>query len=587
MDEQSNTKTGRFPHLKNDIQKALGTFSPIERVLFSIVVIVCITTVFSLLFKINDHFLVSVPAEGGTLSEGIVGTPRFINPVLAITDVDHDITSLVFRGLMKKDLDGAIIPDLAESYTVSDDGLVYTFTLKDASWDDGEKITADDVIFTIKSALDPMLKSPERVKWSGVLVQAPDEKTVTFTLKHAYAPFLENAMLGIIPKHIWSKIPYESWSYSDYNTKNVVGNGYYKMSSISENSNGIPNYYTLKNAKPKDTNPALIDSITIHFFANEEELIAAFKNKTIDTMGGIDPLNAQSLEKTGAQILQAPLPRIFGLFFNQSQAKIFTSAKVRQAITMAINKDSIVKNVLFGYGAVGDGPIPNSSKIQSDAVGTKTTVSTPEQIKSILEKDGWKMGSDGIYQKVGAKKVVTRLSFEIATNDTPELTKAVNAIVTDLRAVGIEAVAKVYETGSLNQDIIRPRKFQSLFFGEIIENQSFIYAFWHSSQRNDPGLNISLYANSRVDALLETGLSTLDKDKQNQTYKSLEKEIVADMPAVFVYSPSYIYVTREDFDGITLPHIDTPHDRFENISTWYLATDRVWKLFAQQKVENR
>ncbi len=582
MDEQSNTRTGRISRLKADIQKALGTFSPIERVIFSLVIIVCITTVFSLLFKIDNHFLVSVPAKGGNLSEGIIGTPRFINPVLAITDVDHDITSLVFRGLMKKDLNGEIVPDLAESYTVSNDGLVYTFKIKEATWHDGEKITADDVLFTIKSALDPMLKSPERVKWSGILVQSPDANTVTFTLKHAYAPFLENAVLGILPKHVWGKIPYENWAYSDFNTKNVVGNGYYKISSISENSNGIPNYYTLKNAKPKDTEPALINSITIHFFANEEQLIAAYKQGSIDTMGGIDPENAQALEKTGANILQAPLPRVFGLFFNQSQAKIFTNAKVRQAITLAINSDAIVKNILFGYGTIGDGPIPNSSKIQSDATFVNTKTSTPEQIKAILEKDGWKLGSDGVYQKPGAKKTITRLSFEIATNDTPELTKAVNAIIADLSAVGIEAVAKVYETGSLNQDIIRPRKFQSLFFGEIISNQSDVYAFWHSSQRNDPGLNISLYANAKVDTLLETGLGTLDKEKQNQTYKSLEKEIIGDMPAVFVYSPSYIYVVRENLDGISLPHIDTPHDRFENINTWYLATDRVWGIFAKK-----
>lgn len=581
MDEQF-TSLSRFQKLKLETKKALGTFSPIERVTFSIVMIICIASVFSLLFKIDDHFLVSIPAKGGSLSEGIIGTPRFINPILAITDVDHDVTSLMFRGLMKKDQTGAIIPDLAESYTVSDDGLVYTFKLKDASWDDGEKITSDDVLFTIKSALDPILKSPERVKWSGVLVQAPDANTVTFTLKHAYAPFLENAVLGIIPKHVWSKIPYENWSYSDFNTKNAVGNGYYKMGSISQSSNGIPNYYTLKNAHLKDTTPALIDSITIHFFANEETLIAAYKNGTIDTMGGIDPENAKKLEKTGAHILQASLPRVFGLFFNQSQAKIFTDSKVRQAITLAINTDEIVKNVLFGYGTIGDGPIPNSSKIQGDVLSTTNDGRSTAQIKAILEKDGWKLGNDGIYQKPGAKKSITRLSFEIATNDTPELTKAVDAIIADLKVVGIEAVAKVYETGSLNQDIIRPRKFQSLFFGEIISNQSDVYAFWHSSQRNDPGLNISLYANSKVDKLLETGLSTLDSSKQNQIYASFEKEINADIPAVFVYSPSYIYVVRQDLEGITLPHIDTPRDRFENIDTWYLATDRVWGIFAKK-----
>ena len=150
-----------------------------------------------------------------------------------------------------------------------------------------------------------------------------------------------------------------------------------------------------------------------------------------------------------------------------------------------------------------------------------------------------------------------------------------------MKAIGIEAIPKVYETGSLNQDIIRPRKFQALFFGQVVTNQSDLYAFWHSSQRNDPGLNISGYANTKVDKVLEGALGTLDADKLDDLYASFEKEINADMPAVFVYSPSYIYATRPSATGITLPYIATPEDRFDEITNWYLATDRVWKIFSK------
>lgn len=538
-----------------------------------------IACVLSLLFRIDDHFLVSVPTSGGNLSEGVVGTPRFVNPLLAITDVDHDITSLVYRGLMKRGAKGALVPDLAESYTVSNDGLTYTFKLKDTTFQDGEPLTADDVIFTIKSAGDPILKSPERIKWSGVIVQAPDEKTVTFTLKHAYAPFLQNATLGILPKHIWSKIPYENWAYSDTNTKGAIGEGFFKMQSISQNASGIPNYYVLTSFHPKDAPAPRIQKITMHFYANENALISAYQNGEIDTAGGIDPENAETLQKEGAIVLQAELPRVFGLFFNQTQAPIFTDIRVRQAVSLAIDKDAIVASVLKGYGTPDNSPIPESSGISPKAQMSSKKASN-EEIKALLEKAGWKLGADGIYAKPGAKKQTMRLSFEIATNDTPELTQAVNLIAADLQEVGIEAIPKVYETGSLNQDIIRPRKFQALFFGEIVSNQSDLYAFWHSSQRNDPGLNISKYANAKTDKLLEQGLGTLDPKAQDQIYASFEKEINADIPAVFVYSPSYIYVTRADLTGITLPHIDTAKDRFTNIGSWYLVTDRVWKIFA-------
>jgi ABC-type transport system substrate-binding protein len=252
---------------------------------------------------------------------------------------------------MKKDADGKIVPDLAESYTVSPDGLTYTFVLKDAKFQDGQKITSDDVLFTIKAAIDPILKSPERIKWSGIAVQAVNEKTVSFTLKHAYAPFLQNAVLGILPKHLWSKISYENWAYSDLNTKKAIGAGGYQIKTISQNSSGIPDSYQLKSVSiNKDATPR-IRLITIHFYPSEAALVDAFKSGSIDTAGGIDPKNAALLAKNGAHVLQSKLPRVFGLFFNQSQAKIFTDSRVRQAIDLAIHKDRIVADVLKGYGS--------------------------------------------------------------------------------------------------------------------------------------------------------------------------------------------------------------------------------------------
>lgn len=580
MEEQSQPLERTLP-LKNEVRRALGAFSPIERLAFTAAMILMIVAVISLVYKINSNFLVSIPGNGGTLNEGVVGTPRFVNPLLATTDADRDLTALVYRGLLKKDSNGDLVPDVAESFTVSSDGLTYTFILKDTLFQDGEKLTADDVVFTIKSVQDATLKSTLRVAWEGVLAKAIDEKTVTFTLKRPYAPFLSSTTLGILPKHIWGSIAYDSWAYSNFNTTNAVGEGLYKIKTISQNSSGVPDSYELTATRMKNGPTTRIDTIIVHFYASENELIAAYKAGNLDTIGGVDPENAQMLAESGGHVLSAPLPRVFGLFFNQSQAKVFADASVRKAVSLAINKDTIVENVLKSYGETVAGPIPGSSALSN---GTTTVAGTAnaEQAKTVLEKAGWKLGDDGVYFKKLDKKDKgsTRLSFEIATNDTPELTEATNLMVSDLRAAGIEAVPKIYETGSLNQDIIRPRKFQALFFGEVVSTPSDLYAFWHSSQRNDPGLNISGYANSKVDKLLEQGLATLDADKQTTTYAALEKEITGDVPAVFIYSPSYIYVAKEGLTGVTLGTVAIPSDRFANIGSWYINTDRVWKIFA-------
>ncbi len=581
MDEKSNKKTIRLAGMHAEMKRVLSAFDPIERAGFILAVLVGTICAISLVYQVNEHFMVAVPSTGGTLEEGIIGTPRFVNPLLAVTDADRDLTSLVYRGLMKVNSEGELVPDLAEKYTVSNDGLTYTFTLKDAYFQDGEKVTSDDVVFTIKSAQDPLLKSAERVAWEGVIANAPDTNTVTFTLKQPYAPFLTNTTLGIVPKHIWSKISYENWAYTDYNGKNAVGEGAYQVKSVVAGASGIPSYYELERSKAKDGLKPLIDTVRIHFYASESTLVAAYKAHDIDTFGGIDPENAEMLANEGSRVMTSPLPRVFGLFFNQTQAKIFADKNVRQAISLAIDKAGIVKSVLKGYGTPTNSAIPASSEMaQNDA----PSLNEPDinQAKKILEKDGWRLGTDGIYEKATSKKDTQRLSFEIATNNTPELTQAVTLISENLKTIGIEATPKVYETGSLNQDIIRPRKFQALFFGEVVSNQSDLYAFWHSSQRNDPGLNISSYVNPKVDKLLEQGLATLDQTKESTLYASFEKEIANDIPAVFVYSPSYIYVTRTDKTGITLGHVATAEDRFSGIESWYLATSKVWKLFAKK-----
>lgn len=563
------------------ISRALGTFSMLERMIFLVAVTICTVAVCRIIYKINEHFLVTIPAQGGTLNEGIIGTPRYINPLLTVTDADKDISRLVYRGLMKEDTNGNLVPDLAQSYSVSSDGLTYTFILKKAYFQDGVQITANDVAFTINSAVNPTLNSSEQVSWQGVAVNVINPTTITFTLKQPYAPFLANTTLGILPQHIWQNVSYDNWTYSTNNTTNIVGSGWYKVTKISQTASGIPEYYDLSAYRKDSDGAPLIDTIVMKFYSSEDDLIAAYNSGNIDTMGGIDPSEAAELAKNGAIVMTTPLPRIFGLFFNQSQASFFADSDVRLAISTAINKDAIVKNVLFGYGQTIDSPIPPSIHLTNDAPIPDQSENIA-QAKAILEKDGWTLGTDGIYTKVISKKETDRLSFEIDTNDTPELKQSIDLIVSNLKQAGIEAIPEVYETGSLNQDIIQPRKFQSLFFGQVVSNQADLFAFWDSSQRTSPGLNISGYANPSVDTLLEQGEQTLDPTQQNTIYQKFENEINSDIPAVFVYSPSYIYVVRQDIaQGIQLPRINQPEDRFFDENNWYLDTDHVWKIFAK------
>ena len=584
MNEANNTAGSGLPS-KKELTRAVGSFSHREKKLFIVLAGLFAVSFLWLTYKINQEFSATVPARGGTLVEGIIGTPRLINPILAISDADRDITELVYSGLLRRMPDGEIVPDLAESYEISKDGLSYTFTLKtNITFHDGEPITTEDIEFTINKAQDPTLKSPKRLNWEGVVVQRLDEKKIRFVLKQPYTPFLENATLGILPKHIWKNISVEQMNLSDFNT-NGVGSGPYKIESIKKDSSGIPAYYKLNSFSNFSLGKPNINTITIRFYANEKDLVSALEKGDVDNINAIAPEYAKDLSEK-FQIITTPLPRIFGIFFNQNQSPALSDIVVRRALNSVIDRKAIIDSVLYGYGVPAYGPIPKTGENYVPAYTGPDSPSQEEKIaeaRKTLEKAGWKWNEEKKVLEKTVKKVTTPLSFSITTADTPELKAAALLAESQWEKLGANIEIRIFESGDLNQNIIRPRKYDALLFGEIIRQDSDPYAFWHSSQRNDPGLNIAVYANSTVDKLLETARTTLDDKKRQEAYLSLEKEISNDVPAIFLYSPDFIYVLKKDLKGVDFGETTVPSERFTAVHKWYLETENVWKIFANKE----
>ncbi len=569
---------------KNEIKKAITHFSKKEYFVFLVLTaILCVSTLM-ILQKINKSFMVSVPMNGGSISEGIIGAPRFINPVLAFSDADQDLVALIYSGLMRKNPDGALVPDLAQKYEVSKDGLTYTFTLKNkAYFHDGEPVTPDDIVFTVNKIKDPVIKSPRKGNWDGVSIEKVDNKTVKFTLKQPYASFLENTTLGIMPARLWNNSPIE---LNDANTQ-PIGSGPFKVEKVSKQSTGLIDYYDLTPFKEFALGEPYIQTLTLRFYPNENDQIAALEKGEVDQINSITPLNAQILKEQNYRVESLPLPRVFGLFFNQNQNQIFTDKKVITAMNLAIDKDSIVRDVLLGYGVVINDPIP-PNMLNYQRLTNEDTSSYEEKVakaKDILDKDGWKKGSDGSLQKTivgkNKKKTTSYLAFSISTGNAPELVKSAELIKKDLEDIGMKVDIKTFEIGNLNQGVIRPRKYDALLFGEIINHRSDLFAFWHSSQRKDPGLNVAMYTNAKVDKILEDAFVTTDEQARIKKYAQFEDEIKKDMPAVFLYSPDFIYIVSKNIQGFSLNHIITPADRFLSSYLWYTKTDNVWKIFSK------
>ena len=574
---------GKLP-TRGQINSVFHTFSKREWVVFIVLTATLLTSTLLILESINKSMMMKIPFHGGTISVGIIGTPRFVNPVLANSSTDLDLTTLVYSGLMRKNEDGALVPDLAEKYTMSKDGLSYTFNLKNNIYfQNGKPVTADDVIFTINKAKDSVLKSPRKVDWDGVSATKINDTTIQFTLKQPYPSFLENTTLGIMPRSLWGNSPIE---LNDANI-NPVGSGPYMVKNVTKESSGVITSYQLVAFHKFILGDPYIQNVNLSFYSNEDELLGALENGTVDQISSITPLNADILKERNYQIKSSVLPRVFGLFFNQNQNQLFTDKVITKAIDQAINKDKIVTEVLYGYGVAIDDPIPPGMIAYQKLAGEKNTSRDEilKEVASSLAKDGWTKGADGFLQKTvidkNKKKTTAILEFSISTGNAPELVKTAESIKQDLAGIGMKVEVKTFEVGNLNQSVIRPRKYDALLFGQIINHESDLYAFWHSSQRKDPGLNVAMYTNPKVDKILEDAFITIDEQQRIKKYAQFETEIKKDMPAIFLYSPNFIYTVPNNLQGFYINHITSPADRFLDIYSWYTETENVWKIFAK------
>jgi peptide/nickel transport system substrate-binding protein len=566
------------------LSEIIKGFSISEKLLFAFLLTVFISSGLFLLNSVNNLISVQVPTNGGYLKEGIIGSPRFVNPVLAVSDVDHDLTSLIYSGLMKTSADNALVPDLAQSYDISDDGLTYTFNLKDNIYfQDGEKVTTDDVEFTIEKIQDSTIKSPKRPGFYDVKVEKVDDKQIKFILKKPYSPFLENLTIGILPKHLWDNLSSDQFPLSQYNVE-PIGSGPYrvtKMETQKKNMLLIPTYYELSAYDKYISGKPFINQLIVRFYKDEKSLIDAYNKKEIEAINSISPDKISTIKKqSSAKINTSPLPRVFAVFFNQNQSEALAYKEVRQALNLAVDRQAIVDGVLSGYGEPLYGPIP-AGLTNNQSLGNKNS-DTDAAIK-ILTKAGWTLSSStGIMQKVISKKKTIQLSVTISTLNSDDLVKTAELVKSDWEKIGAQVDIKQYDFGDLQQNIIRPRKFDALLYGEVIGRDMDFFAFWHSSQRNDPGLNIAMYTNTKVDKLLEDARKTQDAASRISKYEDFSAEVQKDIPAVFLYSPEFIYITPAKVKGLTLGTVTLPFERFLNISNWYIETNNLWKVFLKK-----
>lgn len=549
-----------------------------DRLFFYIFLIVAFVSGSLLLIEYSHSKTIITPTVGGELREGIIGSPRFVNPVLAITRADQDMVALVFDGLMTINEEGELVPELADSLTVSSDATVYNVVLRqDITFHDGTPLTADDVLFTIDLIKDPNLKSPLQGNFDGVLVEKLGDYELNFVLEEPYAPFIENLTVGILPKHLWEKLSIDQIPFSQHNTE-PIGTGPYQIETLARNTAGLINGYTL-GAYTSTLHEPKIETVSISFFSSEEQLIEALSLKKVDSATGIESDIDDILElRPGLTESETALPRTFGLFFNQNKSAALRQSAVRQALSAAVDREELIEVALHGHGLPINSPIPAGFYPQHDTQSTSSLRAAAD----ILESNGWDKNTEGIWTKE-IDSIETELSIDIATANLPFLSETAAYLEKTWSELGVRVSVRQFEQSDLTQAIIRSRDYEALLFGVAVGRNLDLYPFWHSSQRNDPGLNVSLYANITADAALEDARQSTSTEERDASLELFLTEFESDVPAIFLFVPTIGRVTPNTLVYTPIKKQTAPYERFANIDDWYIETQSVWPIFSTEQ----
>jgi peptide/nickel transport system substrate-binding protein len=511
---------------------------------------------------------VTVPERGGTYVEGVAGSPQYLNPLLSQNnDVDSDLSALLFNGLTRLDEQGNVVPDLAGEWKISADGLTYDFKLRDGlRWHDGAVVTAADVLYTIGAMQNPDFPG---LKWLSVLWRAvkvtapdgPDGSSVRFQLAQPLAPFLDYTTIGLLPAHLWARVPITQMLTSQLNT-HPVGTGPFEFSQITATRAEFapnPRYYA-------GFTPYLT-GLTFRFYPDHQSLLAAFDRKEIDGVSWIWPEDMPAAtERQDLQLFSAPTSGYTLVYLNQQNPNVpfFKDVAVRQALLYALDRQSLIDNVLHGQGIIANSPIlpgtwaydPNVPKYAYDLA----------KARQLLDEAGWKdTDGDGVREKDKIK-----LAFVLVGNNRPLL----EALSAAWARIGVQAAAQPVTLAGLTTDFLVPRSFDAAVVDWEQRGDPDPYPLWHSTQIKD-GQNYAGWSDPAADEAIQKARAITDQGARRQFYVDFQRIFGQQVPALLLYHPIYTYGVRDKVKNVQIGPLNMPADRFRDFAHWYIVTKRI------------
>jgi peptide/nickel transport system substrate-binding protein len=515
--------------------------------------------------SLSIYYQSLVPVPGGLYSEGIVGSFTTANPLSATGTADTTVSHLVFSGLFKYDNNNQLTGDLAQGWTTNANQTQYTVHLRhNITWQDGKPFTADDVVFTYHTIQNPAAQSPLYSSWEGITVTEQDKYTVVFALPDALSSFPYNLTNGIAPEHLLANTTPEQLRSASFNTE-PIGTGPFAWKSVEvTGTNAADNQQRIDlsafnkywSGRPK------LNGFSVITYSDDTHMIDAFEAKQLDAMSDLQTLPPELTNDKSVQTYVTPLTSAVMAFFNNSQ-QFLSDVSLRKALVSAVNRDQLLSS--FSYPT-----IPVTGPLLRGQLGYNPTISElPFNLTTanqLLDQDGWARNSAGQRVKNGQP-----LDLSLVTQDTPQYTQTAQFLQQAWAQLGVKATVSYYDSDDLQSEIIANHDYDVLLYGINIGVDPDVYAYWDSSQASVSSqghLNLSEYKSGAVDAALEAARTRSDPTVRAVKYQSFLSNWVQDAPALALYQPNFLYVTRGPVFGFERSADNSAVSRLSNVDQW-------------------
>ena len=528
---------------------------------------------------------VSHPLAGGAYVEALVAPPQQLNPLVSDVARDAssaDIQALLFDGLMRIGPDGLPEEALAQSWDVSPDATVYTFTLRaDVAWHDGVPLTADDVLFTLRAvqnrdfAGDPAAGA----LWRGVRVEKVGERGVRCTLNAPFAPFLSRATFPILPAHLLRDIPAQQWAGASFSHK-PIGTGPYQLAELNQE-------HALLTANPRyyGGHPFL-DSIEFRFFRDPQAALAALTRGEIMGLGfaSTNDLGQSNLPRNVARH-ELPLDSYAALTFNLRDGPL-ADLELRRALARGLDKDTLIQQALGGQATRLDTPIFPGWWAADESVTWYPY--DPQRAADSLSALGWTLGGDGVRAKDGRS-----LALPLITDGAADHLAAAQEIARQWGALGVKVEVQQLDAAELSKRLEAHDFVLALHGWQRLGPDPDVYSLWHSSQALR-GENYAGLSDDQIDELLDNARHDMDIPARSASYSAFQERWVDLAPSITLYQPLFVYVTTRQLEGLGFNTVTSDQnraeappadvasnhlllgreDRFRNVTGWFVRSAR-------------